>query len=263
MTRFFKLLFISPLLFLFGCAVTPQSNITFQQDFLSKQDQKIGIYVSAAPEVKGHISGAACLLCYATASAINSDLDTHMKTQSNEDLNELKAALTERLTNEGATVVDITDLNIAKLPKNTGAQLNFAKNKFDGVGTKHDVNQVLVVDMKTLGTLRNFANYIPVGDPYAVFNAVMYMVDTTTNAYTFYELIDVKQYSDSPWKEEGFPGITNAYYTAIETGKSQILDLHATVTPEIDAEPEKDPEPEDQARNDDENNPANDHPNAG
>ncbi len=244
-----KFLILTPLLFAFGCATIPQqTNITFQEGFLETNTQKIGVYVSATPEVKGHITGAGCLLCLATASTINAGLDKHMKAQSNEDLNDLKSTLISNLNEKGANVVEIDQIDIAKLPKNSGAQLNFSKKNFVSVGTDNGVDHVLVVQLGTLGTIRNFANYVPVGDPYAVFNALMYMVDTTTNEYLFYEPINITQYSETPWKEEGYPGITNAYYTAIERGKEQILDLKATVAPTVTPIEEQ---PKEQAQNSD------------
>ncbi len=209
-----------------GCATTPQPNVNFSSDYWDNKETKIGVYVGELPAVKGHLSGAACLLCLAAASAINADLADHMKSQSNEDLADLKDLLIATVEEKGVTVVPIEGpIDFRKLPKNSAKIPNATRYNFSSIGKQNDVKKVLVLDFGLLGTMRNFANYVPVGDPYAMFNAMMYVVNTETNTYEFYEPINVTKYSETPWKEEGYPGITNAYYTVLELGKSRVLDL--------------------------------------
>lgn len=231
MKHLLKILFVLSLPAFWGCAATPQSNVNFTPDYWEAPSRKIGVYVSSIPEVKGHLSGAGCLLCLATASAINASLAKHMELQSNEDLNDLRNLLVDAIESNGAEVVLIEQpIDFKKLPKNSSKEVNATKHSFKNVGIAHKVDQVLVVDLHAIGTMRDFANYVPVGDPYAIFRGLMYTVDIPTNTYVFYEPINIKKYSETPWKEDGYPGITNAYYTALEQGKAAILDLN-TVAP--------------------------------
>ena len=222
-----KVIILFSIPFFWGCAVTPQNNVNFSPAFWENKEQSIGVYVTELPEVKGHISGAGCLLCLATASAINSDLNTHMKEQSNADLSDIQTLLVASLNERGINAKPVAGpIDISKLAKYSSQEVNAARKDFTSLSEELNVDQLMVVSINTLGTMRNFANYVPVGDPFATFNAVMYVVDTKTNTYNFYEAINLAQYSETPWKEENFPGVTNAYYTALELGKTRILDLN-------------------------------------
>ncbi|MEJ2445649.1 MAG: hypothetical protein P8Y42_19755 [Exilibacterium sp.] len=230
MKALFKLCIVLTFPFIWGCATAPQPNVNFTANYWDQMEAKIGVYVGPVPEVKGHLSGANCLLCLAAASVVNSDLANHMKTQSNESLVDLKELLIAEMEKKGAQVLPIeTPIDFKSLPKNSSKAPNSAKINFKSIGEQYEVDKILILDYGLIGTMRDFSNYIPVGDPYAIFNALVYVVDTNTNTYDFYEPVNVTKYSETPWKEEGFPGITNAFYTALELGKSRVLDLETDV----------------------------------
>ena len=49
------------------------------------------------------------------------------------------------------------------------------------------------------------------------------MSDLSTNTYTLYQKIDIYKNAEGEWKEPpSFPGITNAYYQALEQVKDEI-----------------------------------------
>jgi hypothetical protein len=224
-----RLALISSLLLVYGCATTRQTDINISNEFWDNKEQKIGVYVSKIPEVKGHITGAGCLLCAAVASGINSKLNEHMKTQSADGLSDIQNNLVSSLQTKGLNVVAIdTPINLRNLKASQLKGVNVAKKNFKPLGEKLGVEQLLVVNLNLLGTLRRFANYVPVGAPEAVFNALMYIVNTKTNTYEFYDSIRISKFADGEWKEPpNYPGLTNAYYTALELGKDEIYDLES------------------------------------
>jgi hypothetical protein len=215
-----------------GCASTPQSQINASAEFWQDHQQKIGVFVSDIPEVKGHITGAACLLCYATAAAINADLNSHVKTLSSEDLADLQTQLINALKEKGINAVEVkTEFDIDTVKKFESKQLNVAKKDFRPLKTMEGLDKVLVVDLRLLGTIRNFANYVPIGEPIAALKGLMYIVNLEDNHYEFYEVIDVTKIVGNQWDEPNYPAVTNAYYTIVELGKAKILDLSVDAPP--------------------------------
>lgn len=230
MKLFSRILFIILLPAFWGCAVNPQLNVNASDEFWQNKEQKIGVYVSAIPEVRGHIQGAGCLLCLAVAAGINSSLATHMKTQSADDLKGIKSELIAKLKAKGLQVTSIDQfINFKKLKRKTSKELNTAKKDFSALGSKYSVDHILVVDIKMIGTMRNFSNYVPIGDPSAIVRGNMYIVNTKTNVYEFYEDINISKLAEGKWKEPpNYPGITNAYYTALVLAKDNIMDLKSS-----------------------------------
>ena len=62
------------------------------------------------------------------------------------------------------------------------------------------------------------------GDPKAEIVGSVYLVNTTNNAYEWFSPISITIGADGEWDESpDFPGLTNAYYQAIETTRDKIL----------------------------------------
>lgn len=60
----------------------------------------------------------------------------------------------------------------------------------------------------------------------AVLRGLMYIVNLNDNSYEFYEVINETKVAGEEWDEPpNYPGITNAYYTVVELGKNNILDI--------------------------------------
>lgn len=225
MKKLSYILFLVLLPLFVGCASTPQMNVATNDTFWQAKDKKIGVSVLPIPEPKGHIAGAGCLLCIATASTINSGLDKHMKLQSNEDLQDIQSLLVSGFREKGFDVLDIKEpIDFKSLKKKSSKEPNTAKKDFSKLGGELGVDKFLVVDLSMLGTLRQFSSYVPVGPPSTIIKGKVYIVDANTNIFDYYTTIDISKLAQGQWKEPpNYPAITNAYYTALDIAKSKIL----------------------------------------
>lgn len=213
------------LVFLTGCATPPQTPVSLAPDTLATKTTRIGIAMTALPKVDTYLPGAGCLLCLAVASAANSSLTAHAKTLPYEDLPGLKDQAAEVIRKKGAQVVVIADdLNIETLPDFKGTGPNVAKKDFSSLKSKYNVDKLLVINVSTLGFIRTYASYVPTSDPKGVLTGTGYLVNLSNNTYEWYNPVNITKSSDGKWDEPPkFPGLTNAYFQALELGKDSFL----------------------------------------
>lgn len=211
--------------FLTGCATPVQTPVTLDKAALSGPTARIGVAMTTLPKVDTDFPGASCLLCLAAASMANSSLTTHANKLPTEDLPKLKEMLAERLARQGARVTVIADpLKLDDLPAASAQGANLARKDFGAFAKQHEVDKVMVVSIDRIGFERTYAAYVPTSDPKAVVRGTAFMVDAKTNAYVWYQPVSVLRASDGAWDEpSAFPGLTNAYFQAIETSKDQVL----------------------------------------
>jgi hypothetical protein len=211
--------------FLGGCAGTPQQPVQLSHGSLGEQTGRIGVAMAELPKVDTHIVGADCLLCLAVASAANSDLTTHANTLPYEDLPKLKDDMAALLRKKGVDVVVIPEpLKLDALADFSGQAPNAAKKDFTPLQKKYGVDKLAVIHITNLGFWRTYSAYVPTSAPKGVLKGTGYIVNLKTNAYEWYEPVDIQRSSDGNWDEPPkFPGLTNAYFQAIEYGKDSFL----------------------------------------
>lgn len=219
----FLLLFITTIVS--GCAAVPQTPIGLNQEAIKPASGRIGIAMTALPEIDTVFPGADCLLCYATASLANKSLTNHTKTFKHETLLELKSNLAALLKQKGADVFMIDDdLNIEDLDKFSGKAENVALKNFQPLKEKYNIDQLLVVTINGVGFVRNYASYVPTSDPKGYVRGMGYIVNLNNNTYEWYLPVDVTKSADGVWDEPpSFPGLTNAYYQAVEIANDQFI----------------------------------------
>lgn len=211
-----------------GCAGTPQKPIALSQHFYSSNDNKvIGIYMDELPKADTHIVGAACLLCYGIASLANSSLTSHIQTLSTTDMIGIDKTIAKLVSERGVTTNIINNaINLEELKKFSSKEKDFAKQDYRPLRASLGVYKLIVVDVAKIGAYRPYSGYIPTGDPAGVVTGKTYTIDLATNKYELYEDIDIKVNSQGEWDEPpSFPGISNAYYQAIEMAKEKISSL--------------------------------------
>lgn len=208
-----------------GCATPVQGPVELDKAALSAPSSRIGVAMTAVPKVDTSFPGAGCLLCYAAASVANSGLTAHANKLPTEDLGKLKEMLAERLAKQGAQVKVIAEaVKLDDLPSASGQGTNVARKDFGALARKHDVDKIVVLSIDLIGFERTYAAYVPTGDPKAVVRGTAFLVDAKTNGYGWYQPVSVMRASDGPWDEpSGYPGLTNAYFQALETSKDQFL----------------------------------------
>jgi len=210
---------------LVGCATAPQAPVALESNRLNASSGKVGVLMSAVPNTDTHLPGAGCLLCLAAASMANSSLTTHAKTLPSKDLASIQNDVIETLRRKGVDVVAITDpVKIEDLPKGTSTAPNAARKDFSSLKTKHQLDRLLVIDITQQGFERTYSSYFPTSDPKGLVRGTAYLVNLTSQAYEWYAPIDVVKATDKKWDEPPqFPGLTNAYYQAVEAARDTVV----------------------------------------
>lgn len=204
-----------------ACQTAPQNPIALTKENLAAQKGRVGVALRTPP-TDLYLPGANCLLCMGAATIANSSLNTYSKTLKTEDLAQVRAEIVDLLKKRGIDAVaidgqfDFASLADAKLGP------NFADKDFAAKYGK-DYEHLVVINVQQLGFVRNYAAYIPTSDAQATVQGFGYMVNLKTNAYEWYTHVQVTRSADGAWDEGGsFPGLTNAYFQAIEQAKDRV-----------------------------------------
>lgn len=213
-------------IFLSGCSSTPQRYVELTPDTLASNTNRIGVAMTPLPKPDIQLPGASCLLCMAAASLGNATLTAHTKTLSYEDLPKLKSSIAGMIRKKGAqATVIVEDIDVKAMPDYGTAGPDIAKKDFSSLQKKHNIDKLLVIDITTLGMQRTYSAYVPMSAPKAVLQGTGYMVNLKNNTYEWYMPVNITKSSDNEWDEPPkFPGLTNAYFQALETGKDRFLE---------------------------------------
>lgn len=210
-----------------GCVTMQQNPVPFGMASAAA-DQKpvrIGVAMTALPKVDTQLPGASCLLCIATAAAANSSLTNYAHTLPFDDVSKLKNDVAELLRKKGFDVVVVPEPLVLKtIPNASGKTPNAPKKNFASLKSKLGVDKLLVIDISSLGFIRTYSAYIPTSDPLGTLAGTGYIVDLTSNTYDWYLPVNVTKSADGQWKEPPkYPGLTNAYFQAVETARDEFL----------------------------------------
>lgn len=219
------LLWATAVLILSGCAAKVQSPVSFAPAALKSGNQRVGVAMTQLPKPQVHVNGAGCLLCLMTATVANSGLNTHAGTLGLEDLPGLKEKAAAALQQKGVNAIVINEpLDVQSLLDAGAGSPNAANKNFAPLKQKYGVDSLLVLEVHSVGFVRNYSSYIATSDPKALVRGTGYMVNLNTNTYEWYLPIYVTKSADGKWDEpSAFPGLTNAYYQALELGKDNFL----------------------------------------
>lgn len=212
-------------LLLGGCATAPQQSVALSQEAVGPKAGHIGVAMTAMPKLDTQFPGADCLLCLAAASMMNASLTTHAHTLSYEDLPQLKNEVAKLLRKKGADVRVIEEnLDVDGLPNFDGKGPTIARKDFSSMQQKYQIDRLLVIDITDLGFIRTYSAYVPTSDPKAQLKGKGYIVNLKSNAYDWYAPVTITKSADLSWDEPPkFPGLTNAYFQALELGKDDLL----------------------------------------
>jgi hypothetical protein len=161
----------------------------------------------------------------AAAAMANSSLTAHTQALSTEELKSVKADLAGLIRKKGAEakVID-EELDVAALPDYGTKGPDLAPKDFSSLQQRYAIDKVLVVEIGALGMVRAYSNYFPTSDPKAVLSGRGYIVNLRNNAYEWFVAVNVTKSAEGSWDEPpDFPGLTNAYFQALELGKDALL----------------------------------------
>ncbi len=205
-----------------GCASQPQQPVALGAQTL-QSPTRVGIAMATLPKVDTEFPGAGCLLCYAAASATHSSLTKHVQTLPTDDVARIKADMADALRKKGYNPVVVDDIKVADLPKAKEGP-NKAQRDFSAIGAKYAIDKLVVIEISQLGVARNYTAYIPSGDPQAVVAGVGYVVNVRDNTYEWYLPVRQAKSATGAWDEApSYPGLTNAYFQAIEGAHDALL----------------------------------------
>ena len=215
---------MASMLLLAGCAAPPQQPVTLSKNVLQTQGSRIGVAMAAPAKANTSFPGAACLLCLAAASMANSSLTTHTQALPLDDLLRLKTDVADALRKRGQAVTVIEEpIKLDDLPKLEAAP-NKSRFDFSALRNKHGIDKLLVISIDELGMTRSYASYIPTSDPQGVVSGVGYMVNLRDNTYEWYLPVRQVKSAAGKWDEApSFPGLTNAYFQAVEGTRDAVL----------------------------------------
>ena len=212
-------------LLLAGCANVQQKPLSLIQSDSGYKNVRIGVVMTQLPKVEMQYPGAGCLLCLAAASVGNSTLSRYADSLPSDDVLALKNELAKELQNKGADVTVIEEnLNLSSLPDSKIKGEGIASKDFSSLQQKYKLDKLFVIEVSSLGISRAYSAYIPTSDPKGQFVGKGYIVNLPTNTYEWYQPITEAKSSDGNWDEPpNFPGLTNAYFQAIELAKDDFL----------------------------------------
>lgn len=220
---------IAVVTFLSGCAVNQQKPMELAPTNQGLKNQKIGVAMTQLPKVEMQYPGAGCLLCLMAASATNSTLSHYAESLPQSDVLGMKAELAKALRKGGAEVIVIDEeIALKALPDTNSKGDGVSPKDFSSFKQKYNVDKLLVIEVQALGISRDYASYIPTGDPKSQLVGKGYLVNLATNAYEWYQPIHETKSSDDKWDEPpNYPGLTNAYFQTIELAKDDLTKAFA------------------------------------
>lgn len=211
-----------------GCAAPVQQPVHLAKDYFSAGKARqgaVGVVMAELPKPDTAFPGAGCLLCIAVANGMHQALSTQVQAFSTDELKPLPSSLVGLLRKRGVNAVLIEEpLRIDALPDlNAGDSGNKARKNFTALGTKHGVERLLVIHFTTLGVWRSYSAYVPTDVPRAVVNGDASIVDLATHSLDWYLPVAISRAAEGNWDEPPkFPGLSNAYYEALEIGMDLI-----------------------------------------
>lgn len=208
-----------------GCATPLQAPIQLSPAALKSEGTRLGVAMSPLPKVDTHLPGAGCLLCYAAASMANSGLTRHAGTLPLEDLPKLKNDVADLLRKKGLDVVVIEEaVKIDDLPAMNSQEANKARRNFASLRDKYKLDKLLVIDITALGFERTYSAYVATGDPKSLLRGSGYIVNLKDHSLEWYQPVQILRSAEGKWDEPPqYPGLTNAYFQALELGKDSFL----------------------------------------
>lgn len=223
-TRFLVSL-ISVVMLAVGCAAPRQPFVALEKSAVNGEAGRIGVAMTPLRKPDTRFPGADCLLCMATASLLNASLTSHTQKLPPEGLPELKEGIADLIRkNGGDAVVIVDEIKVDDLPDFETKGPNVARKDFSGLKRKYAVDKILVLDVPLLGMYRSFSAYIPTSDPRAELEINGYLVNLSNNTYEWYQTFSESRSAQGNWDEPpNFPGLTNAYFQALEGGKDRLL----------------------------------------
>lgn len=225
------LLGLLALQWLVGCASMTSKPVALDQSYYESEEQ-VSVYVEPLPEASMSYPGASCLLCLGAAAAANDELASRVSEFSTDELETIGSDVISFFEDKDFTVQEMgEDFKIDRkaLPrfrKRSQAENGAVYTRRDYRSLREDVetDELLLLRFKKVGVERTYNGYIPTGQPQAVVQGQISLVDLETNELILNQPLQINAKVDGEWDEPpNFPGITTAYYEALEKVRDKVV----------------------------------------
>lgn len=211
------------MLTLAGCGTTPVKTVSLSDNYY-EEPQVLAVYFDPIPpQAKMTLPGAGCLLCLAVAHAANASVSDHVKTLPTSEFSDVVESVQASLQDRNVKIQQVPSLPFSRLPRFRGISDTYAERDHRILKNMIEADHLLVMRVRHVGVERTYANYVATSSPQGTVLGELYIVDLTDNQYHLYLPIEFRVPVNGEWDEPPtFPGITMAYYEAIERAKLAI-----------------------------------------
>lgn len=216
--------------FLFGCATVPQPPVALDKSYWNSNKPNLGVYVQNADVPQFYMEGDVRLLDFVVIKAVMAPASNHFEKLDLADFDVLRTDIKTRFEKESIEVKLLSeDLKMDDLPDYSDPddkdQVYFARKDYSKIRDKHAIDHLLIIEPKRVGLARPYHAFMPLGDPRAIFEVRGQLVDLHSNKLIWYADISRSGYSSGEWDEPPvFPGLTNAFYVALEGVKEDVME---------------------------------------
>ena len=186
-----------------GCA----KNVALKKSLWEKPEARVGIAIETLPELHAQQKGGGLgLLEVGVNALVNSSLKDHLKETRCDRFSDAKKKFAERIKAGGLEPIIIDDfIDVESLPKVENKQEGKSDVDVSALTEKYNVDYLLTLKIKSVGTTRNYFFVIPVGAPKAYCVAGGTLIEGKTNeeywAYTMKQdevKVDIEGEWDNP-----------------------------------------------------------------
>ncbi len=215
--RLFKLVFsFSLLLTLIGCATVQQPMPLSSNIF--NDTKRVGVVFTEAPTAETQYLGDIGLLDYAIISSANTGLDEYLATLPFDEYQELQNSIVTKLKNKGVNIVVIDKAISSEERKNLKSPSEGkSKNDFSRYKSEYNLDMLMLIDFRAIGTIRNYYSFIPTSEPQTRTVINGQLIDLSTNDLHWYSnALSIKDIPE-PWDEpdNNYPNLTTSLYQSL------------------------------------------------
>jgi hypothetical protein len=218
-----------------GCAAAPPVHL--DPSYWANKPQSVGVIVVKMPKPATLKMGAQGLLDIAINDAMADVLTKHLNSLSLDDFRVGGQAIAAYYSKQGVAAKFIPEeLDLSAVSKVKDAQKGYADRDYSSLKAKYGVDQLVVLQVKAAGTIRDYYGFIPTSAPRGYFLCAGSLVDLSNNKL-LWTATGVKEVAvEKPWDQpdEGYPHITSAFYQALTTAKTAVVtDLIGAESPKL------------------------------
>jgi hypothetical protein len=225
MTRLIMALTLLSTALLTGC-VTVQPPIHLDQSYWAHKPASVGVIIVKMPKPGTLKMGAQGLLDMAINGAMADSLTKHLNSLSLEDFRAGGQVIAAHFSKQGVPAKFIQEeLDLTTLAKIKNAEKGFAALDYSSLKAKYGVEQLVVLEVRAAGTIRNYYGFIPTSAPQGYFSCYGSLVDLSNNKL-LWTASGVQQVPvEAPWDQpaDSYPHVTSAFYRALESAKTTMV----------------------------------------